>query len=148
MNIKNALIIAAIAVLIVSALSFIFFKELMNENAPRTAPAIPAPGVVKEAAQASYTIPANAIPTIGQIEENVKKAKAEQASNNAMITKVQADSALNREKIRVQLEAQAAAPQETVNIPQGNTPSETRKVAANPTREERSQMKTRGVIAY
>ena len=139
--------IAVTAVLIISALSFIFFKELMNENAPRPA-AIPASGVAKEAAQASYAIPANAIPSIGQIEEDVKKAKAEQAINNAMIAKVQADSALNREKIRVQLEAQADVPRETVNIPQANTPSATRKVAANPTKEDRAQMKAHGVIAY
>ena len=147
MNIKNALIIVAIAVVIIAGVSLLFFKELIKENAPRSA-AIPVTVVTKEADQTSYAIPANAIPSIGQIEENVKKAKAEQVLTNAMIAKVQADSALDREKIRAQLEAQADVPQVTTIAPKGNAAATTMKVAPPPTKIERAQMKARGVIAY
>ena len=147
MSVKNLVLIAAIIVVVISALAFTFFQEMIKESAPVTMP--PAPKAAVEKQEPVYAVPENTVPPLSFIEESIKQSEAKKAETDQMITKAKADVAPKRTEIRVQLEAEAAAPkEETIASLQKTTAATTRVVVKNPTREERSAMKARGVIAY
>lgn len=147
MNFKNASIISAIAIMIITIVALVFFREFAKEAAPVPPPAIPE--AVREPQSPGYAIPVNTIPSAAAIEENIKKAKAERAEADRMAVKVRAEAAAKREEIRAELEVQAAASKSAVGIPQKAAAQPARRVVTpSPTREERAQMQTRGVVAY
>ena len=145
MNFRSLAIVVAVIVLIICAVFFLFFQELAKETMPAPLPA--APKVIKEGPPASYSIPANAIPSISDIEANLKKNQEQRATEKEMSAKIKNDSAARRKDIQAQLEAEAATPKVEVELPE--TPAKQAvKPARPPTREEREKMKAAGVVSF
>ena len=148
MNIRSLVIIGVIAIVVVSLVAFLFFREIVKESAPVPVPTTEAVKA-EPAAQAGYAIPVNTVPTVSQIEESIKKDKEKRKAVNDFIAKIEAEKAKTREEVRA--EAQKAEREavtmpeskknETVNLPE-------QKPVKNPTREERERMRANGIIAY
>ncbi len=149
MKIKNLMIIAAIAILILSSVALLFFRELANQSASAPVQS-PSMKTLEEAPKPVYSIPVNTVPNVAEIEANIKKTQDARAEINKISAQVAAEDAVRRQEIRQQLEAAVAAPEETAVTAtvQKNASTSQRVVVNNPTREERKAMQVRGVVAY
>ena len=148
MNIKNLVIAGVMAIVVVSLVAFLFFRALLREGTPVPTTALKTVKT-EPAVQAGYAIPVNAVPTVSQIEESIKKDKERRKAINDFIAKIEVEKAMTREEVRAQAqkaEQEAAAIPEserdkTVNLPE-------QKPVKAPTRKEREQMRNNGIIAY
>ncbi|MDD5136017.1 MAG: hypothetical protein PHX20_00690 [Candidatus Omnitrophica bacterium] len=149
MNIRNFAIIAAIAVVIISAVAFIFFSELLKVSAPAPVEPPQQPETVSDEPPAGYAIPANTIPSIDQINENVKKAQKKREASDKTIAAIKTKRAATRDRIR-----QEAAAAEKVSIAEvGKPPAKTVAVSSSKTiwatpEERREALRSKGQIAY
>ena len=146
MNLRSLAIVVVVIVLIICAVFFIFFRELAKEITP--APLAVAPKVVTEQPPVAYVIPANAIPSISDIEAKLKQTAEQRVVEKEMSAKIKAESAARRKDIQAQLEAEAAAPKkETVEVPE-QPAKQAVKLVKPPPREEREKMKAAGVVSF
>ena len=76
MNSRNLAILTVIGLLIISVITFEFFKKVQNENAP--APVQPvARQTVESTPRAGYIIPKGAVHSLAEMKERIKKAEEE-----------------------------------------------------------------------
>ena len=152
MKIKNVMIIAAVAILILLSAALLFFRALINQNVSAPIQSL-SPRAQEEAPKQGYTIPANTVPSDAEIEANIKKTQDERAEIKKMSELVAAGDATRRQEIRQQLEtAEAAGEPVTITDTTAKTGASisSQKVVVNhtPTREERKAMQVRGIVAY
>lgn len=145
MKIDKFVITGVVMLGVLLIIAFNLFKIMApKERAPQIAEGqVPA----KEGPYLNYAIPANAIPTVQDIEANMKKTEENKRLYNEVQGQIEKEKAISTEKeIAAVEEVVTASPKEkpqqkSVVLPQ-------KKEVAFPTYEERQKTESRGIVTY
>jgi len=148
-NIRNLAIVAAVVVVLISLVAFVFFQTLMKENAPVPA-AISADAVVKEDVEMSYSIPDN-IPPLSLIEESMKKNQEKSKQVDQDVAKLVAENDKVRQSVRIEAEAadqEAIAASKEVKIGITSTAPKAVRFSTDEQVQQKVKTKAKGLLAF
>ena len=148
MNIDRRWILVLSA--IIALIFFIFIRGMTRENKKIEGPALHQNKATTEDVTLNYAIPANAVPTVEEIEESTKRdlQKREETAELTEYAKAKAEKARLLEDISQGASAPAAVTDETTPKENATVTIPTRQPPKLPTHEERQSMKARGIIIH
>lgn len=145
MKIDKFVITGIVLLAILLIIAFNLFKIMSpKESAPQTAQA---PVPTKEEPSLNYAIPANTIPTVQDIEANMKKTEETKRLYNEVQGQIESEKAVSPEKEIAQVEEiVTASPKEKPQQKSVILPK--KKEVAFPTYEERQKTESMGIVTY